>query len=90
MNTGIADAHNLAWKLALVLRGEAGPELLATYDAERRPVALLAMRQSTLRLADPSLHWDRGPAHAAARARVGAVERLEPTLDRLPGRTAGR
>ncbi|MFE5595876.1 FAD-dependent monooxygenase [Streptomyces sp. NPDC056549] len=38
MNTGVQDACNLAWKLALVVRGEAGPELLATYDAERRPV----------------------------------------------------
>lgn len=38
MNTGIQDACNLAWKLALVLRGEAGPALLASYDAERRPV----------------------------------------------------
>lgn len=37
-NTGIQDAHNLAWKLAAVLQGEAGPELLATYDLERRPV----------------------------------------------------
>ncbi|MET9620109.1 FAD-dependent monooxygenase [Streptomyces sp. NPDC006464] len=38
MNTGIQDACNLAWKLALVLRGEAGPALLAGYDAERRPI----------------------------------------------------
>ncbi|MFG3034764.1 FAD-dependent monooxygenase [Streptomyces sp. NPDC048253] len=38
MNTGIQDACNLAWKLALVIRGEAGPALLATYDAERRPI----------------------------------------------------
>lgn len=38
MNTGIQDACNLAWKLALVVRGEAGPALLAGYDAERRPV----------------------------------------------------
>ncbi|MFB7160500.1 FAD-dependent monooxygenase [Streptomyces sp. NPDC056242] len=38
MNTGIQDACNLAWKLALVLRGEAGPALLTSYDAERRPV----------------------------------------------------
>ncbi|MFD8207956.1 FAD-dependent monooxygenase [Streptomyces sp. NPDC059695] len=38
MNTGVQDACNLAWKLALVVRGGAGPELLATYDAERRPV----------------------------------------------------
>lgn len=38
MNTGIQDACNLAWKLALVLREAAGPALLATYDGERRPV----------------------------------------------------
>ncbi|MET8167829.1 FAD-dependent monooxygenase [Streptomyces sp. NPDC005329] len=38
MNTGIQDACNLAWKLALVVRGEAGPALLTTYDAERRPI----------------------------------------------------
>ncbi|WP_030678564.1 FAD-dependent oxidoreductase [Streptomyces cellulosae] len=38
-NTGIQDAHNLAWKLAAVLGGWAGDGLLDTYDAERRPVA---------------------------------------------------
>ncbi|WP_327303159.1 FAD-dependent monooxygenase [Streptomyces sp. NBC_01298] len=38
MNTGIQDACNLAWKLALVLRETAGPALLTSYDAERRPV----------------------------------------------------
>ncbi|APE25587.1 MULTISPECIES: FAD-dependent monooxygenase [Streptomyces] len=38
MNTGIQDAVNLAWKLALVVRGEAGHALLGSYDAERRPV----------------------------------------------------
>ncbi|MCM2423937.1 FAD-dependent monooxygenase [Streptomyces sp. RKAG293] len=38
MNTGIQDACNLAWKLALVINGEAGPALLTSYDAERRPV----------------------------------------------------
>ncbi|WP_163891290.1 FAD-dependent monooxygenase [Mycolicibacterium hippocampi] len=40
-NTGIADAHNLSWKLASVLNGQSSPALLDTYDAERRPVALL-------------------------------------------------
>lgn len=39
MNTAIQDAHNLAWKLAYVLRGRAWPELLDTYHAERAPVA---------------------------------------------------
>jgi putative polyketide hydroxylase len=38
-NTGIQDAHNLAWKLAAVIGGWAGEALLDTYDAERRPVA---------------------------------------------------
>lgn len=40
-NTGIADAHNLSWKLAAVTAGISSPELLDTYDAERRPVAQL-------------------------------------------------
>jgi 2,4-dichlorophenol 6-monooxygenase len=39
MNTGIADAHNLCWKLAAVLRGEADEALLDTYEQERRPIA---------------------------------------------------
>ncbi|MFI8768150.1 FAD-dependent monooxygenase [Streptomyces sp. NPDC053792] len=73
MNTGIADAHNLAWKLALVLRGPAAPNLLDTYDAERRPVGALAVEQGRLRLADPRLHWDGSPALAAERARAGVV-----------------
>ena len=36
-NTGIQDAHNIAWKLALVLDGKAGPALVDTYDQERQP-----------------------------------------------------
>ncbi len=39
LNTGVADAHNLAWKLALILRGLAPEALLDTYQSERRPVA---------------------------------------------------
>jgi putative polyketide hydroxylase len=45
-NTAIHSAHNLAWKLAAVLNGAAGPELLDSYQAERRPVGLFAARQS--------------------------------------------
>ena len=37
MNTGVQDVHNLAWKLAAVLHGWAGPGLLDTYEAERLP-----------------------------------------------------
>jgi 2-polyprenyl-6-methoxyphenol hydroxylase-like FAD-dependent oxidoreductase len=40
MNTGIQDAYNLAWKMALVLRGAAGDRLLDSYEAERRPVGI--------------------------------------------------
>jgi 2-polyprenyl-6-methoxyphenol hydroxylase-like FAD-dependent oxidoreductase len=39
MNTGIQDAANLAWKLALVVRGRAPGSLLDSYERERRPVA---------------------------------------------------
>lgn len=39
LNSGIQDAHNLAWKLAAVLKGQAGDALLDTYEQERRPVA---------------------------------------------------
>lgn len=39
MNTGIGDAENLAWKLALVVSGRADQRLLDTYEAERRPIA---------------------------------------------------
>jgi 2-polyprenyl-6-methoxyphenol hydroxylase-like FAD-dependent oxidoreductase len=48
-NTGVQDAHNLAWKLALVLAGTAGPTLLDTYEAERRPAGLFTMEQAYAR-----------------------------------------
>ena len=48
-NTGIHDAHNLAWKLALALQGHAGDGLLATYDAERRPVGRFTVEQAYTR-----------------------------------------
>lgn len=38
LNTAVADAHNVAWKLALVLAGAAGPELLDSYEPERRRI----------------------------------------------------
>ena len=39
LNSGVQDAHNLAWKLVYVLRGLASERLLESYDVERRPVA---------------------------------------------------
>ncbi|MQA12977.1 MAG: NAD(P)-binding protein [Pseudonocardiaceae bacterium] len=47
MNTGIGDAENLAWKLALVVRGRAHDLLLDTYEAERRPLAEDVLRNTT-------------------------------------------
>lgn len=46
LNTGAVDAQNLAWKLAAVLKGEAGEALLDTYETERRPVAQVNCEQS--------------------------------------------
>lgn len=44
MNTGIQDAVNLGWKLALVVRGHAPDALLDSYDVERRPVGAFVLR----------------------------------------------
>ena len=57
-NTGVQDTHNLAWKLAMVLRGEAGPGLLDTYNEERQPAGFQATEQAYNRYvtrSDPSL-----------------------------------
>ena len=45
-NTGIADAYNLAWKLALTLQGHAGPALLQSYTAERQPIVRYTAEQA--------------------------------------------
>jgi hypothetical protein len=56
MNTGLQDAYNLAWKLALVISGKADAALLDSYEAERLPVARLLLattdRAFTLVVAD--------------------------------------
>lgn len=46
LNTAIQDTHNLAWKLALVLRGDVAPTLLDSYELERRPIALANVSQA--------------------------------------------
>lgn len=53
-NTGIQDAHNLAWKIAAVLDGAAGPELLHTYEQERLPVARATSERASARSAEHS------------------------------------
>jgi len=47
MNTGLQDAHNLAWKLSLAARGLAQPALVDSYSAERRPVGLDVVEATT-------------------------------------------
>jgi 2-polyprenyl-6-methoxyphenol hydroxylase-like FAD-dependent oxidoreductase len=102
-NTGVADAHNLAWKLAMTLDGVAGPALLDTYEAERAPVGRLTTEQAYVRYVlrvDPSLSDDSLPAEVddpsielGARYRSPAVvtdlDEPVPPLDD-PGRPGGR
>ena len=47
-NTSVQDAYNLAWKLAMVIRGEAGPSLLDSYTAERAPVGRQIVERANL------------------------------------------
>lgn len=77
-NTAIEDAVNLGWKLAAVLRGVAAPALLASYEAERRPLALRNTGYARgfadslgLFLVDPEIEADSA-AGAVARQRAGA------------------
>jgi 2-polyprenyl-6-methoxyphenol hydroxylase-like FAD-dependent oxidoreductase len=56
-NTGVHDAHNLAWKLALVLKGYAGAALLDTYESERRPAAAFTVEQAFTRYVTRTAPW---------------------------------
>jgi len=73
MNTGLQDAYNLAWKLALVVKGRAAPDLLATYEEERVPVArrLLATTDRAFRLV-VSDNWLAGLLRTKVLARIAA------------------
>jgi hypothetical protein len=50
MNTGIGDAVDLGWKLEAVVKGWGGPELLHSYDAERRPIGLRNVAEASRNL----------------------------------------
>jgi 2-polyprenyl-6-methoxyphenol hydroxylase-like FAD-dependent oxidoreductase len=82
MNTGIQDAVDLAWKLSAVVAGWGGPQLLASYEAERRPVAVRNVREATVNLRrmlatrsepPPPAVFEEGPAGDRARASYGAM-----------------
>lgn len=83
-NTGVADAHNLAWKLAMVLRGDADAALLDSYEAERRPIAHMTVEQAYRRYVervDPSLPaGDLAPNLADTGIELGAVYRSHAVL----------
>ncbi|MFE4372975.1 FAD-dependent monooxygenase [Streptomyces sp. NPDC056835] len=82
LNTGVQDAHNLLWKLALVRLGLAGDRLLDTYEAERRPVALSNARWSQQNAERFDGVWrsivngaSPGDATARQRGHLAALER---------------
>ena len=56
-NTGIHDAHNLAWKLALVIQGHASATLLDSYAVERKPVARFTVEQAFSRYVARTAPW---------------------------------
>ncbi|KAI8938087.1 hypothetical protein NX059_005758 [Plenodomus lindquistii] len=57
-NTCIQDAYNLAWKLAKVVKGEAGPALLETYSVERQPVGVDIVTRANQGLRDHHAVWN--------------------------------
>ncbi|GGJ79243.1 hypothetical protein GCM10010123_06470 [Pilimelia anulata] len=80
LNSGVPDAENAAWKLAFVLRGWAPPELLASFDAERRAAALenLAVTGATMRFLAP-----QNPADERRRRDILDRARTDPDARRL-------
>ena len=85
MNLAIGDAFNLGWKLALVARGQAREELLDSYEAERRPVALAVLRGTdrgfALEVTDnPVVMWLR--SHVAGRL-IGPLTHLPAARDAI-------
>jgi 2-polyprenyl-6-methoxyphenol hydroxylase-like FAD-dependent oxidoreductase len=84
-NTGVQDAANLAWKLAMVLKGEAGEALLDSYEAERRPVGLLTVEQAYTRYVRRVTPEEIGPDTPALRdeltMELGQFYRSDAVLD---------
>jgi 2-polyprenyl-6-methoxyphenol hydroxylase-like FAD-dependent oxidoreductase len=77
MNMGVSDAVDLGWKIAATLQGWGGPQLLASYERERRPVHLHVLKEATANhaklggaLFEPGIEDDT-PEGAAVRQRVG-------------------
>jgi len=80
MNTGIADAIDLSWKLEAQIKGWGGPELLRSYGIERKPVAERAVKEASGNLGrmlvarkkgPPEIAFQPGPEGDAARKEYG-------------------
>jgi 2-polyprenyl-6-methoxyphenol hydroxylase-like FAD-dependent oxidoreductase len=67
LNTGVQDAHNLAWKLAAVVAGAASDQLLDTYHDERHPVGRLVTEQSLANTLSMGRVGGRTPGTVTAR-----------------------
>ena len=81
MNTGIQDAFNLGWKLALAARDQAAPGLLDTYQAERHPIARGVLRGTHL---GTRLVLAQNPLMRAVRERaVPAIVSIPPIRRRI-------
>lgn len=90
-NTGIQDAHNLAWKIAAVLDGAAGPELLHTYEQERLPVARATSERASARSAEHSHPgYVPPPPWAVVRAAGSSPPRWATATPRAPSSAATR
>lgn len=78
MNTGIQDVANLAWKIALVESGRARPELLESYDAERKPLsdALVGVTSVALRAATAS-NWFLERVRDGVLARIASLDAVQ-------------
>ncbi|WP_298168343.1 FAD-dependent monooxygenase [Novosphingobium sp.] len=74
LNSGVADAHNLAWKLAAHLQGRAGPKLLDSYEPERQPVAFLNTAQSFRNAKSMNLRGEVKPFNASQQT-IDEIER---------------
>ncbi|MDV6260113.1 FAD-dependent monooxygenase [Rhodococcoides yunnanense] len=85
LNSGVQDAHNLAWKLDAVISGAAAPELLDTYDTERRPVVEKFAEQSVANHFRMDDIGTRVGITNAMLARATQTIRRAP-LNKIPGR----
>jgi 2-polyprenyl-6-methoxyphenol hydroxylase-like FAD-dependent oxidoreductase len=91
MNTGLQDAYNLGWKLALVAQGRAGASLLDSYEAERLPVArrLLQTTDRAFRLVVAN-NVVAGLLRTEVLARVAALAMGQPSIQRIAFRTVSQ